>query len=126
MQKYVNLVDLVKSFSDYKEQIDSVGYQSNTNKDTSKRSFLGIQFSTKKYNSQTEKPWPFWRRDAEVNLQKSENARLQQQLTTLKGEKTSIHQQIIALQRRPQQFLESDNFSTVLASDLAEIQILCT
>merc|ERR1711959_429332 len=36
----------------------------------------------------------------QVNLQKSENARLQQQLTTLKGEKTSIHQQIIALQRR--------------------------
>merc|ERR1719235_1168174 len=35
----------------------------------------------------------------QVNLQKSENARLQQQVTTLKGEKTSIHQQIIALQR---------------------------
>merc|ERR1719201_2089869 len=33
-------------------------------------------------------------------LQESENVRLQQQVTTLKGEKTSIHQQIIALQRR--------------------------
>jgi len=36
----------------------------------------------------------------QAQLQKSENVRLQQQLTTLKGEKTSIHQQIIALQRR--------------------------
>jgi len=35
-----------------------------------------------------------------ANLQKSENVRLQQQLTTLKGEKTSVHQQVIALQRR--------------------------
>jgi hypothetical protein len=32
----------------------------------------------------------------QANLQRSENVRLQQQLTTLKGEKTSIHQQIIA------------------------------
>merc|ERR1712216_492878 len=42
----------------------------------------------------------------EVNLQKSENARLQQQVTTLKGEKTSIHQQIIALQRRIEEIEE--------------------
>merc|ERR1712098_997822 len=42
----------------------------------------------------------------QVNLQKSENARLQQQLTTLKGEKTSIHQQIIALQRRIEEIEE--------------------
>merc|ERR1719152_862324 len=33
-------------------------------------------------------------------LQDAENVRLQQQVTQLKGEKTSIHQQIIALQRR--------------------------
>jgi len=42
----------------------------------------------------------------QVNLQKSENARLQQQVTTLKGEKTSIHQQIIALQRRIEEIEE--------------------
>merc|ERR1719389_681227 len=42
----------------------------------------------------------------QVNLQKSENARLQQQLTTLKGDKTSIHQQIIALQRRIEEIEE--------------------
>jgi len=36
----------------------------------------------------------------QANLQRSENVRLQQQLTTLKSEKTSIHQQIIALQIR--------------------------
>merc|ERR1712170_267958 len=42
----------------------------------------------------------------QVNLQKSENVRLQQQLTTLKGEKTSIHQQIIALQRRIEEIEE--------------------
>eukprot|EP00746_Dinoflagellata_sp_MGD_P161639 gnl/MRDRNA2_/MRDRNA2_88857_c0_seq1.p2 gnl/MRDRNA2_/MRDRNA2_88857_c0~~gnl/MRDRNA2_/MRDRNA2_88857_c0_seq1.p2 ORF type:complete len:129 (-),score=41.59 gnl/MRDRNA2_/MRDRNA2_88857_c0_seq1:177-563(-) len=42
----------------------------------------------------------------QVNLQKSENVRLQQQLTTLKGEKTSIHQQIIALQRRVEEIEE--------------------
>merc|ERR1712072_1498229 len=33
-------------------------------------------------------------------LQEAENVRLQQQVTQLKGEKTSIHQQAIALQRR--------------------------
>jgi len=38
--------------------------------------------------------------------QKAENARLQQQITTLKGEKTSIHQQIIALQRRIEEIEE--------------------
>lgn len=42
----------------------------------------------------------------QANLQKSENVRLQQQLTTLKGEKTSIHQQIIALQRRIEEIEE--------------------
>merc|ERR1711959_504061 len=42
----------------------------------------------------------------QANLQKSENIRLQQQLTTLKGEKTSIHQQIIALQRRVEELDE--------------------
>merc|ERR1712159_295494 len=42
----------------------------------------------------------------QANLQKSENVRLQQQLTTLKGEKTSIHQQIIALHRRVEQIEE--------------------
>merc|ERR1719443_1155976 len=39
-------------------------------------------------------------------LQESENVRLQQQVTTLKGEKTSIHQQIIALQRRVEEIEE--------------------
>merc|ERR1712178_349413 len=42
----------------------------------------------------------------QANLQKSENVRLQQQLTTLKGEKTSIHQQVIALQRRVEEIEE--------------------
>jgi len=42
----------------------------------------------------------------QANLQKSENIRLQQQLTTLKGEKTSVHQQIIALQRRIEEIEE--------------------
>merc|ERR1719410_711844 len=36
----------------------------------------------------------------QLKLQEAENVRLQQQITQLKGEKTSIHQQIIALQRR--------------------------
>merc|ERR1719148_143732 len=36
----------------------------------------------------------------QLKLQEAENVRLQQQVTQLKGEKTSIHQQIIALQRR--------------------------
>mmetsp|Transcript_50714 Transcript_50714/g.133992 ORF Transcript_50714/g.133992 Transcript_50714/m.133992 type:complete len:125 (+) Transcript_50714:90-464(+) len=40
------------------------------------------------------------------NLQESENTRLQQQVTQLKGEKTSIHQQIIALQRRVEEIEE--------------------
>jgi len=39
-------------------------------------------------------------------LQEAENVRLQQQVTTLKGEKTSIHQQIIALQRRIEEIEE--------------------
>merc|ERR1740129_1774143 len=39
-------------------------------------------------------------------LQESENVRLQQQVTQLKGEKTSIHQQIIALQRRIEEIEE--------------------
>mmetsp|Transcript_78729 Transcript_78729/g.124315 ORF Transcript_78729/g.124315 Transcript_78729/m.124315 type:complete len:134 (-) Transcript_78729:167-568(-) len=38
--------------------------------------------------------------DVQKKLQEAENVRLQQQVTQLKGEKTSIHQQIIALQRR--------------------------
>eukprot|EP00434_Breviolum_minutum_P018463 symbB.v1.2.016289.t1/scaffold1236.1/size130149/7 len=38
--------------------------------------------------------------DVQAQLQSSENVRLQQQVTCLKGEKTSIHQQVIALQRR--------------------------
>merc|ERR1719265_102291 len=42
----------------------------------------------------------------QANLQKSENVRLQQQLTMLKGEKTSVHQQIIALQRRIEEIEE--------------------
>ena len=42
----------------------------------------------------------------QANLQRSENVRLQQQLTTLKGEKTSIHQQIIALTRRIEEIEE--------------------
>jgi len=42
----------------------------------------------------------------QANLQRGVNVRLQQQLTTLKGEKTSIHQQIIALQRRIEEIEE--------------------
>jgi len=42
----------------------------------------------------------------QANMQKSENVRLQQQLTTLKSEKTSIHQQIIALTRRVEEIEE--------------------
>merc|ERR1719262_1501140 len=38
--------------------------------------------------------------------QKAENARLQQQITTLKGEKTSLQQQILGLQRRIQEIEE--------------------
>mmetsp|Transcript_30375 Transcript_30375/g.90017 ORF Transcript_30375/g.90017 Transcript_30375/m.90017 type:complete len:130 (-) Transcript_30375:59-448(-) len=55
--------------------------------------------------------------DAEVNrmledfkasskMQEGENVRLQSQVTQLKGEKTSIHQQIIALQRRIEEIEE--------------------
>mmetsp|Transcript_106994 Transcript_106994/g.300994 ORF Transcript_106994/g.300994 Transcript_106994/m.300994 type:complete len:129 (-) Transcript_106994:187-573(-) len=36
----------------------------------------------------------------QLRLQEAENVHLQQQVTQLKGEKTSIHQQILALQRR--------------------------
>ena len=39
-------------------------------------------------------------------VQESENVRLQQQVTQLKGEKTSIHQQIVALQRRIEEIEE--------------------
>jgi len=39
-------------------------------------------------------------------LQEAENVRLQQQVTQLKGEKTSIHQQTIALQRRIEEIEE--------------------
>lgn len=39
-------------------------------------------------------------------MQKQENARLQQQITTLKGEKTSLQQQILGLQRRIQEIQE--------------------
>merc|ERR1719238_1661326 len=38
--------------------------------------------------------------------QKSENVRLQTQITTLKGEKTSLQQQILGLQRRIQEVEE--------------------
>merc|ERR1719440_1693794 len=38
--------------------------------------------------------------------QKAENARLQQQITTLKGEKTTLQQQILGLQRRIQEIEE--------------------
>eukprot|EP00928_Gymnodinium_smaydae_P078445 TRINITY_DN6242_c0_g1_i2.p2 TRINITY_DN6242_c0_g1~~TRINITY_DN6242_c0_g1_i2.p2 ORF type:complete len:129 (-),score=49.56 TRINITY_DN6242_c0_g1_i2:465-851(-) len=40
------------------------------------------------------------------SLQEAENVRLQQQVTQLKGEKTSVHQQIIALQRRIEEIEE--------------------
>jgi len=42
----------------------------------------------------------------QLKLQEAENVRLQQQVTQLKGEKTSIHQQIIALQRRIEEIEE--------------------
>mmetsp|Transcript_50894 Transcript_50894/g.146198 ORF Transcript_50894/g.146198 Transcript_50894/m.146198 type:complete len:122 (+) Transcript_50894:86-451(+) len=38
--------------------------------------------------------------------QKAENGRLQQQITTLKGEKTALQQQILGLQRRIQEIEE--------------------
>merc|ERR1712217_18304 len=38
--------------------------------------------------------------------QKAENNRMQQQITTLKGEKTSLQQQILGLQRRIQEIEE--------------------
>mmetsp|Transcript_88765 Transcript_88765/g.167334 ORF Transcript_88765/g.167334 Transcript_88765/m.167334 type:complete len:133 (+) Transcript_88765:73-471(+) len=41
-----------------------------------------------------------------LRVQEAENVRLQQQVTQLKGEKTSIHQQIIALQRRIEEIEE--------------------
>ena len=37
---------------------------------------------------------------------KQDNARIQQQITTLKGEKTSLQQQILGLQRRIQEIEE--------------------
>merc|ERR1712139_154956 len=42
----------------------------------------------------------------QLKLQEAENVRQQQQVTQLKGEKTSIHQQIIALQRRVEELEE--------------------
>uniref|UniRef100_A0A7S1AY48 Uncharacterized protein n=1 Tax=Noctiluca scintillans TaxID=2966 RepID=A0A7S1AY48_NOCSC len=39
--------------------------------------------------------------------QKAENARLQQQITTLKGEKVSLQQHILGLQRRIQEIEEA-------------------
>merc|ERR1719401_1171113 len=42
----------------------------------------------------------------QLRLQESENVRLQQQVTQLKGEKTSMHQQKIALQRRIEELEE--------------------
>merc|ERR1712217_609464 len=42
----------------------------------------------------------------QLKLQEAENLRLQSQVTQLKGEKTSIHQQIIALQRRIEEIEE--------------------
>eukprot|EP00931_Biecheleriopsis_adriatica_P073777 TRINITY_DN4799_c1_g1_i1.p1 TRINITY_DN4799_c1_g1~~TRINITY_DN4799_c1_g1_i1.p1 ORF type:complete len:128 (+),score=46.14 TRINITY_DN4799_c1_g1_i1:76-459(+) len=42
----------------------------------------------------------------QVRMQEAENVRLQQQVTQLKGEKTSIHQQVIALQRRIEEIEE--------------------
>eukprot|EP00435_Cladocopium_sp_Y103_P039163 s2271_g10.t1 len=44
--------------------------------------------------------------EVQAQLQASENVRLQQQVTCLKGEKTSIHQQVIALQRRIEEIEE--------------------
>ena len=44
--------------------------------------------------------------DVQSSHQRSENARLQQNLTDLKAEKTSIHQQIIALERRVERLEE--------------------
>eukprot|EP00435_Cladocopium_sp_Y103_P052538 s384_g16.t1 len=44
--------------------------------------------------------------EVQSNLQQAENVRLQQQVTALKGEKTSVHQQIIALQRRIEELEE--------------------
>merc|ERR1719439_318128 len=41
-----------------------------------------------------------------MHMQVAENTRLQMQVTQLKGEKTSIHQQIIALQRRIEELEE--------------------
>eukprot|EP00406_Dinophysis_acuminata_P062218 CAMPEP_0179271066 /NCGR_PEP_ID=MMETSP0797-20121207/31784_1 /TAXON_ID=47934 /ORGANISM="Dinophysis acuminata, Strain DAEP01" /LENGTH=129 /DNA_ID=CAMNT_0020979407 /DNA_START=85 /DNA_END=474 /DNA_ORIENTATION=- len=42
----------------------------------------------------------------QLKTQEQENLRLQNQVTGLKGEKTSIHQQIIALQRRIEEIEE--------------------
>merc|ERR1712039_494175 len=42
----------------------------------------------------------------QMKLQEAENVRLQQQVTNLKGEKTSIHQQVLALQRRTEEIEE--------------------
>jgi hypothetical protein len=40
-----------------------------------------------------------------LGLQKAENSRLQQQITTLKGEKTSLQQQILGLQVTPRNII---------------------
>eukprot|EP00386_Alphamonas_edax_P008583 GDKI01028035.1.p1 GENE.GDKI01028035.1~~GDKI01028035.1.p1 ORF type:complete len:147 (+),score=21.03 GDKI01028035.1:132-572(+) len=43
---------------------------------------------------------------ASIAVQRTENQRLQQQLTTLKAEKTSVHQQILAMHRRVEEIEE--------------------
>merc|ERR1712113_1121003 len=42
----------------------------------------------------------------QFKVQEAENVRLQQQVTQLKGEKTSIHQQIVTLQHRIEELEE--------------------
>ncbi|CEM10940.1 unnamed protein product [Vitrella brassicaformis CCMP3155] len=43
---------------------------------------------------------------AQAQLQKTENGRIQQSVTSLKAEKTSLHQQILSLQRRIEEIEE--------------------
>jgi len=42
----------------------------------------------------------------QCGLHKTEQQRLQQQITTLKSDKTSVHQQVIAIQRRVEEIEE--------------------
>jgi hypothetical protein len=44
--------------------------------------------------------------NVQVNLQRTENVRIQQQLNLLKAEKTSIHQQLLGIQRRVEEIEE--------------------